>query len=339
MILVTGGAGYIGSHVCLELLAAGHAVAVLDNLCNSSVEPLRRVERLTGRKLIFVEGDIRDQDTVATLLRTHGVTAVIHMAGLKSVAESATDPLAYYDANVVGAAHLLMAMAAQNVKRLVFSSSATVYGVPNALPLTEQHPCAPINPYGRTKLMIEHMLSDLVRSDAEWRVGVLRYFNPVGAHDSGLIGEEPTGIPNNLVPYLAQVCVGRRAALTIFGDTYPTGDGTGVRDYIHVVDLAQAHVRAVEHLADLSEFTVNIGTGRGYSVREMVRSFEAASGISIPCIVGAPREGDVAACYADTSAAERILGWRATRGLEAMCADHWRWQKANPGGYTIPLRD
>jgi UDP-glucose 4-epimerase len=339
MILVTGGAGYIGSHVCLELLAAGQAVAVLDNLCNASLEPLRRVERLSGRKLVFVEGDIRDGPAVAALLRAHDITAVIHLAGLKSVAESSISPLSYYDANVTGTAQLLMTMAAHSLKRIVFSSSATVYGLPQTLPVTEQHPCVPINPYGRTKLIIEDMLSDIVRSDAAWQIGVLRYFNPIGAHDSGLIGEDPAGTPNNLVPYLAQVAVGRRPSLTIFGEDYPTSDGTGIRDYIHVVDLAQAHVRALEHLSDQAHFTVNIGTGRGYTVREMVGAFEAASGCSIPCVVGPPREGDVAACYADTSAAERILTWRATRTLDAMCVDHWRWQKTNPDGYATPLHD
>lgn len=339
MILVTGGAGYIGSHVCLELLTSGHAVAVLDNLCNASREALHRVERLAGQSIIFVEGDVRDRAAVETLLAAHPIDAVIHLAGLKSVGDSTADPLSYYDANVAGAAHLFAAMAARNVKRIVFSSSATVYGVPKRLPLTEDHPTDPTNPYGRTKLIVEGMLADLERADPAWRVGVLRYFNPVGAHASGTIGEDPTGPPNNLMPFVAQVAAGRRAHLTIFGDTYPTPDGTGIRDYVHVVDLAQAHVRALEHLANAPGFTLNLGTGQGYSVTEIVRAFEAASGRTIPCVVGPARTGDVASCYADTSASERVLGWRATHKLEAMCADHWRWQEANPDGYATSRTD
>lgn len=334
MILVTGGAGYIGSHICAELLAAGYAVGVIDNLCNSSRESLRRVEALVDKPMVFAEADVRDPAAIGAFFTAHQVDAVIHCAGLKSVAESASDPLAYYDANVAGAGHLFAAMAAHGVKRLVFGSSATVYGEPQKLPLTEDHPTGPTNPYGRTKLIVEQMLADLAYADPAWKIGILRYFNPVGAHASGTIGEDPSGVPNNLMPYIAQVAAGGRTHLTVFGDQYPTPDGTGVRDYIHVVDLAQAHVRALKHLANAENFTLNLGTGRGYSVNEIVRAFEAASGRAIPCVLGPPRPGDVASCYADTSAAERVLGWRATRGLAEMCADHWRWQSANPDGYA-----
>jgi UDP-glucose 4-epimerase len=326
MILVTGGAGYIGAHICLELLAAGHDVAVLDNLCNSSADSLSRVEQLTGRPIVFVQGDIRDRATVAGVLHANRIDAVIHLAGLKSPLQSTSDPLAYYDVNVSGAMQLVSVLAEHGVKRIVFSSSATVYGPPQRLPVTEAHPCHPTTPYGRTKRIIEQMLDDAAAADPTWRVGVLRYFNPVGAHESGLIGERASGTPNNLMPFVAQVAAGLRPNLTIHGGDFPTPDGTGIRDFIHVVDLAKAHVRAVESL-DRGGFTLNLGTGVGTSVIEMVQAFEAASGRRIECIVGPRRNGDVASCYADPSAAADRLGWRASRSIDAMCADQWRWQQ------------
>lgn len=337
MILVTGGAGYIGSHTCVELIHAGVPVTVFDNFCNSHPEALARVERITGRPVSLIRGDIRDREALVAALRQSGARAVIHFAGLKAVGESVEQPLAYYDNNVDGTLRLLEAMGECGVKTLVFSSSATVYGDPQRLPLTEDHPLSATNPYGRSKLMIEEMLRDLHRSDPSWRIGILRYFNPVGAHVSGLIGEDPRGIPNNLMPYVAQVAVGRRDALNVWGNDYPTPDGTGVRDYIHVVDLALGHVRALEALARLMPpetlLTVNLGTGRGYSVLEIVKAFEAASGRPVRYKIAARRPGDIAACYADPARAADLLGWRAVRDLAAMCADAWRWQHMNPGGY------
>ena len=338
MIFVTGGAGYIGSHTCVELLDAGYDVTVFDNFCNSHPESVARVERITGEKLRLVRGDIRDRVALVAALRESGASAVIHFAGLKAVGESVTQPLAYYDNNVVGTLRLLEAMGECGIKTLVFSSSATVYGDPQRLPLTEDHPLSATNPYGRTKLMIEEILRDLHCGDASWRLGILRYFNPVGAHASGSIGEDPQGIPNNLLPFIAQVAVGRRAYLNVWGDDYPTSDGTGVRDYIHVVDLALGHLKALNALERLEKkaecLTVNLGTGTGYSVLDIVRAFEQASGRSIPYKIAPRRSGDIASCYADPQRALELLGWRAERGLGAMCADSWRWQNGNPNGYT-----
>ncbi len=333
-ILGTGGAGYIGSHTCVELLNAGYEVTVLDNLCNSGRESLKRVQRITNKALDFVQGDIRDRADVVDVLRRSAATAVIHFAGLKAVGESVVNPLAYYDNNVVGTIRLLEAMAECGIKSLVFSSSATVYGEPQKLPLAEDHPLSATNPYGRSKLVIEHILRDLFRSDPSWCFGILRYFNPVGAHASGLIGEDPQGTPNNLLPFLAQVAVGKRDFLNVWGNDYATPDGTGVRDYVHVVDLALGHLAALRKLQTAPQcFSVNLGTGTGYSVLDMVHAFERSSGKSVPIRIGPRRAGDVAACYADSSLAHALLGWQAQRDLEAMCADAWRWQARNPNGY------
>lgn len=337
MIFVTGGAGYIGSHTCVELLNAGFDVTVFDSFCNSHPEALARVERITGRRPNLVRGDIRDGDALVAALRESGAEAVIHFAGLKAVGESVEKPLSYYDNNVLGTLRLLDAMKVCGVNSLVFSSSATVYGEPQRLPLTEDHPLSATNPYGRTKLVIEDMLRDLERSDPAWRIAILRYFNPVGAHASGLIGEDPQGLPNNLMPFVAQVAVGRREFLNVWGDDYPTPDGTGVRDYIHVVDLALGHLSALERLRRHAGcFAVNLGTGQGYSVLDMVRAFERGCGRPVPYRVAPRRPGDVAACYADPASAETLLGWRATRDLDTMCADAWRWQQTNPIGYAVP---
>ncbi len=334
MILVTGGAGYIGSHTCVELLQAGQAVTVVDNFCNSQAESLNRVERITGRKPTVIWADIRDRAAMEQALRSSGARAVIHFAGLKAVGESVENPLAYYDNNVSGTVSLLQAMQACDVKTLVFSSSATVYGDPQRLPLQEDHPLSATNPYGTSKLVIENMLRDLHRSDADWRISILRYFNPVGAHASGLIGEDPQGTPNNLLPYVAQVAVGARTHLNVWGNDYATPDGTGVRDYIHVVDLALGHLKALERLEQHAECrAINLGTGTGYSVLDMVRAFEQASGRPVPYQIAGRRAGDVAACYADPSQAAQLLGWRAERDLQAMCQDAWRWQSGNPDGY------
>ena len=338
MILVTGGAGYIGSHTCVELLQAGFDITVFDNFSNSYPEALARVQRITGKSLRLIRGDCRDRTALVAALRESGATAVIHFAGLKAVGESVQQPLSYYDNNVVGSLRLLEAMGECGVKQLVFSSSATVYGDPQRLPISEDHPLSATNPYGQTKLMVEEILRDLQRSDASWRIGILRYFNPVGAHVSGLIGEDPQGTPNNLLPIVAQVAVGRREFLNVWGADYPTPDGTGVRDYIHVVDLALGHLKALEALDRRERMaecvTVNLGTGNGYSVLEIVRAFEQASGKRVPYQVAPRRAGDIASCYADPDRAFKLLGWRAERGLAAMCADAWRWQSANPNGYA-----
>ena len=335
MIFVTGGAGYIGSHTCVELLNAGFDVTVFDNFCNSQPEALARVERITGKKPALVQGDIRDSAALVAALRASGATAVIHFAGLKAVGESVQNPLTYYDNNVVGTLCLLQAMAVCDVKTLVFSSSATVYGDPQRLPLSEDHPLSATNPYGQTKLVIEGMLRDLHCSDPSWRICILRYFNPVGAHASGLIGEDPQGTPNNLLPFVAQVAVGRREFLNVWGNDYETPDGTGVRDYIHVVDLALGHLKALQRLEQHAECrAINLGTGVGYSVLDMVRAFEQASGKPVPYKVMARRAGDIASCYADPSLALDLLGWRAERGLADMCANAWRWQSSNPNGYA-----
>ena len=338
MILVTGGAGYIGSHTCVELLNAGSAVTVFDNFSNSHPEALARVQRITGKSLRVVRGDPRDRAALVAALRESGATSVIHFAGLKAVGESVEQPLSYYDNNVAGSLRLLEAMKECGVTKLVFSSSATVYGEPQRLPLTEDHPLSATNPYGRTKLMVEEMLRDVQRSDASWRICILRYFNPVGAHASGLIGEDPQGMPNNLLPFVAQVAVGRRDHLNVWGNDYATPDGTGVRDYIHVVDLALGHLKALDALGRWERpgecLTVNLGTGNGYSVLDIVRAFEKASGKAVPYKVAPRRPGDVASCYADPGYALKSLEWQAARGLDEMCADAWRWQRTNPNGYA-----
>jgi UDP-glucose 4-epimerase len=335
-ILVTGGAGYIGSHTCLELLRAGHQVTVVDNLCNAKEESLRRVIELAGRTLLFHRIDLRDKVALdAVFAGSHTpFDAVIHFAGLKAVGESVNEPLRYYENNLTGTLVLCEVMAAHGVKNIIFSSSATVYGNPATVPITEDFPLSCTNPYGRTKLMTEEILRDLHTADSEWNVILLRYFNPVGAHKSGRIGEDPRGIPNNLMPYIAQVAVGRRERLSVFGNDYPTPDGTGVRDFIHVVDLALGHEKALARFRDQPGVVVyNLGTGRGYSVLEMVAAFEQASGRRIPYVVTARRPGDVPACFADPSKAARELGWRAERDILEMCEDTWRWQVDNPEGF------
>ena len=327
-ILVTGGTGFIGSHTCVALLAEGHEVVVLDNLSNSQEKVAEQVEKIAGRRVTFVLGDVRDTDFLARVLSEHAIDAVIHFAGLKAVGESVAQALRYYDWNIGGTISLCKAMAAAGVKTLIFSSSATVYGDPASLPIREDFPRSATNPYGASKLMIEDILADLVTSDSEWRIARLRYFNPVGAHESGLIGESPNGIPNNLMPYVAQVADGQRQCLSVFGGDYPTPDGTGVRDYIHVMDLAEGHVAALEYLKRESGLlTVNLGTGRGYSVLEMIKAFEKVSGRPVPYTIVERRPGDVAACYADPSLAEKLLGWRASRGIDEMCRDAWHWQR------------
>lgn len=333
-IFVTGGAGYIGSHTCVELLAAGHDVIVFDNFCNSHPEALRRVEQITSKKITVVTGDIRNQATIEKALKDYDCEAVIHFAGLKAVGESVAKPLEYYDNNVVGTLRLLAAMQSCGVYTLVFSSSATVYGEPQFLPLTEDHPLSATNPYGRSKLMIEEILRDIYQANSQFRIAILRYFNPVGAHDSGLIGEDPQGIPNNLMPFVAQVAVGRREYLNVWGNDYPTHDGTGVRDYIHVVDLALGHLRALDYLVTPQCIAVNLGTGTGYSVLDVVKAFEQASNQRVAYQLAVRRPGDVAACYADPCLAEKVLGWKAQRDLAIMCQDHWRWQKHNPEGFS-----
>ena len=326
-ILVTGGMGYIGSHTVVELLAAGHEVVVIDNLSNAKASVQQRISRISGRPFDFVECDIRDRAAMEAVFAAHAIDSVIHFAGLKAVGESVEQPLRYYDNNIAGSLVLFETMAKFGVKSLVFSSSATVYGDPAAVPIYEHFPLSATNPYGRSKLMIEDMLRDLLRADPSWRIALLRYFNPVGAHASGLIGEEPNGIPNNLLPYVAQVAEGRREFLSVYGNDYPTPDGTGLRDYIHVVDLALGHLKTLAKLATgPGIYTYNLGTGRGNSVLEMVRAFEAASGRPVPYRIVARRPGDIAACYADASLAERELDWKAERDVAQMCADAWRWQ-------------
>lgn len=334
MILVTGGAGYIGSHTCVELLQAGYEIVVFDNFSNSSAVPLQRIETITGKKAPFVEGDVRSLENLSAAFEAFPIEAVIHFAGLKAVGESVKEPLRYFDNNIAGALCLLQTMEKFNCRSIVFSSSATVYGNPHTTPIREDFPLSATNPYGRSKLIIEDILGDLSASDPSWRIARLRYFNPVGAHPSGLIGEDPLGIPNNLMPYIAQVAVGKRERLNVFGNDYDTPDGTGVRDYIHVVDLARGHLSALETLKKNGGLlTVNLGTGRGYSVLDMVRAFEKASGRRIPFTIAARRPGDVAQCFADPSLAKSLLGWEATCDLERMCADTWRWQSMNPDGY------
>ncbi len=335
-VLVTGGAGYIGSHTCLVLLEAGHEVVVLDNLGNGSREAIRRVETLCGRNVMdFCVADVSDRKRVQALLIEHRIDSVIHFAALKAVGESVEKPLLYYDNNVAGTIALVDAMASAGVRDLVFSSSATVYGDPESVPIKEDFPTRATNPYGWSKWMTERILCDAATADPRWRFALLRYFNPVGAHPSGQIGEDPRGIPNNLMPFVSQVAVGRRDALQVFGQDYPTVDGTGVRDYIHVMDLARGHLCALESMASLpSPAIVNLGTGRGYSVLEVVEAFETASGRPVPYRVVGRRPGDIAACWADPTLAERLLGWKAEKGIAEMCADAWRWQSLNPEGYV-----
>ena len=334
-ILITGGAGYIATHTCVELVEAGFHPVLVDNLSNSKREAVARVEELTGAALPFHEVDIRDRDALAAVFARYDIQAVIHFAGLKAVGESVAQPLRYYENNVAGTVTLCQVMAEAGVRQLVFSSSATVYGNPSSVPIREDASTGGVtNPYGRSKFIIEEMLRDLQTSDPAWRISLLRYFNPVGAHPSGRIGEDPHGIPNNLMPYIAQVAGGKRPHLNVFGSDYPTPDGTGVRDYIHVVDLALGHVAALRYVeAHDGLTTINLGTGRGYSVLEVVRAFEQASGRAVPYELVERRPGDIASCYADPSLAAELLGWKAGRGLEEMCVDTWRWQSGNPGGY------
>jgi UDP-glucose 4-epimerase len=334
-ILVTGGAGFIGSHTCVELLNDGYGVVVVDNLVNSNPESLARVEKITGKQVAFYENDARDEAALGEIFDKHRITGAIHFAALKSVGESVAKPIEYYRNNLDSLLVVLDTMRARNVKNFVFSSSATVYGVPESVPIDESFPLSATNPYGQSKLIAEQVLRDLERSDPSWRIATLRYFNPVGAHESGAIGEDPAGVPNNLMPYVAQVAVGKLERLRIFGSDYDTHDGTGVRDYIHVVDLARGHIAAIDALTTLDRsFVVNLGTGQGYSVLDVVKAFEAASGKPVPYELVARRPGDVGACYADPSAAETLIGWRAQHGIARMCADHWRWQSQNPNGFA-----
>jgi len=335
-ILVTGGAGYIGSHTCVELLKAGHEIVIVDNLSNSNEKSLHRVQAITGKKLDFYKVDIRDRKALEQVFEQHDINSVVHFAGLKAVGESVEKPLLYYKNNVGGTIILCEVMKKFDVKDIVFSSSATVYGDPHKVPIKENFPLHPTNPYGRSKLMIEEILNDLNVSDSEWNAILLRYFNPVGAHESGLIGEDPNDIPNNLMPYISQVAVGKLDKLHVFGKDYPTEDGTGVRDYIHVVDLSQGHLDALDKLQENPGVAVyNLGTGEGYSVLEMISTFEKVSGKSIPYDIVDRRSGDIAECYADPSLAKKELNWEAKRGVEDMCRDAWRWQKNNPQGYKI----
>lgn len=333
-VLVTGGAGYIGSHTCLQLLQSGYEIVVLDNFSNSQPTSLTRIKQLSGVDFPTVSGDIRDKSALRDLFKRYAITSVIHFAGLKAVGESTEKPMLYYDNNVAGSLSLFEVMAEFGVKTIVFSSSATVYGDPASVPIRENFPLSATNPYGQTKLMIEHMLRDIHNADASWRVGILRYFNPIGAHESGMIGEDPNGIPNNLLPYVAQVAVGKLKKLRVFGNDYPTPDGTGVRDYIHVVDLAEGHLAALKYLEKTSDLlTVNLGTGIGYSVLDVVKTFSEQSGIEIAYEFMPRRAGDVAQNYADPTLAKTLLDWTANRTLAQMCADTWRWQSKNPQGY------
>lgn len=334
-ILVTGGAGFIGSHTCVELIESGYDVVVVDNLCNSSMESLRRVEKITGKTIKFYEADIADTAIMSKIFEENDIYAVIHFAGLKAVGESVQKPLEYYKNNISGTLEMCDVMRKYGVKNIIFSSSATVYGDPEIIPITEQCPkgqCT--NPYGWTKSMLEQMLTDIQKADNEWNVILLRYFNPIGAHKSGLIGEDPNGIPNNLMPYITKVATGQLPRVNVFGDDYPTSDGTGVRDYIHVVDLAIGHVNAVEKIKENPGTKVyNLGTGNGYSVLDVIKNFSEASGVDIPYVIADRRPGDIAECYADASLAKEELGWEAKYGIKEMCADSWNWQKNNPNGY------
>ncbi|TCI46228.1 UDP-glucose 4-epimerase GalE [Exiguobacterium sp. SH3S2] len=333
-ILVTGGAGYIGTHTVLQLLETGHDVIVLDNLSNSRREALDRVEALTGKTVEFYLGDILDRELLEQIFLKHTIDAVIHFAGLKAVGESVNEPLRYYENNVVGTTVLLDVMNAFDVKRIVFSSSATVYGMPERTPIDESFPLSATNPYGRTKLMIEDIMRDLAVADPAWSIALLRYFNPIGAHESGQIGEDPFDVPNNLMPYITQVAVGRLSELSVFGDDYDTPDGTGVRDYIHVVDLAEGHLKALDYvMSHTGAEAFNLGTGTGYSVLDLVKAFEAESGKTVPYKVTPRRPGDIGSCYADPTKSKDVLGWEAKHDVRAMCRDAWNWQANNPNGY------
>lgn len=333
MILVTGGSGYIGSHTCVELLNSGEDIVVVDNFINSKPEALNRIKKITGKDFKFYEFDLLNKDDINKIFDENEIESVIHFAGLKAVGESVKKPLLYYHNNLTGTFNLLEVMKQHNVKKIVFSSSATVYGMAK-VPIKEDSPLSTTNPYGSTKLMIEQILKDVFVADNEWSIALLRYFNPVGAHESGLIGENPNGIPNNLMPYISQVAVGKLDCLSVFGNDYPTPDGTGVRDYIHVVDLALGHLKAVQKIRENKGVDAyNLGTGKGYSVLELIKAFEKASGIKVPYKIVQRREGDIAECYADPSKAYSILGWKAKRGIEEMCTDTWKWQQLNPNGF------
>ncbi len=335
MVLVTGGAGYIGSHTCIALDKAGFDFVVFDNLCNSSKESLNRVEKIINKKIKFIKGDIRNKDDLENVFTNYDIDSVIHFAGLKAVGESVEKPLQYYDNNINGTLVLCSVMEKHSCKKIVFSSSATVYGDPHTTPIKEDFPLSATNPYGRTKLFIEEILRDLYTSDNNYQIVLLRYFNPVGAHKSGTIGEDPNGIPNNLMPFISQTAVGKREYLSVFGDDYDTHDGSGVRDYIHVVDLALGHVKALQKISSIDTvLTVNLGTGNGYSVLDMVKAFEEASGKKVPYKIAPRRAGDIAKCFADPTYAYEQLNWKATKGIKEMCEDSWRWQSQNPNGYA-----
>jgi UDP-glucose 4-epimerase len=333
IVLVTGGAGYIGSHACVELLNAGFEVIVLDSFCNSKQESINRIEKITGKSVALVKGDVRDKDCLRSIFKKYTINAVIHFAGLKAVGESVANPLKYYDYNVMGSLALTEVMAEFNVKNLVFSSSATVYGFSDTKPIPETSQLSPFNPYGQSKRMVEQILEDLSASDASWNIALLRYFNPVGAHESGIIGEDPNGIPNNLMPYVSQVAAGKLKELSIFGNDYPTKDGTGVRDYIHVVDLALGHIAALKKLNGL--MIINLGAGAGYSVLDLVQTFEKTTGVKIPFKIVNRRAGDIAIYFADATLAKEKLGWQTRFSLEDICRDSWRWQSNNPNGYNM----
>jgi len=333
-ILVTGGAGYIGSHTTVLLIEAGYDIIIFDNFCNASREAIKRVEKIVEQNITTIKGDVRNREDLHTVFNEYKIDAVIHFAGLKAVGESVEQPLKYYDNNVNGTAVLCEVMAEHGCRSIVFSSSATVYGDPHTTPIDESFPLSATNPYGRSKLFVEEMLRDLYISDPRWKIILLRYFNPVGAHASGTIGEDPNGIPNNLMPFIAQTAVGKREYLSIFGDDYETHDGTGVRDYIHVVDLAEGHVKALAKIKNFTEvMTINLGTGKGYSVLDMVKAFEKASGKKVPYKIAPRRSGDIAKCFANPSYAKEVLGWEAKKSIEEMCEDSWRWQSNNPNGY------
>jgi UDP-glucose 4-epimerase len=333
MILVTGGAGYIGSHTCVLLIEAGYEVVIFDNFSNSSKDSIKRVEKIIGKEIVVIEGDIRNQEELQKIFDGYKIDAVIHFAGLKAVGESVEQPLKYYDNNVIGTIVLSEVMQKNGCKSIIFSSSATVYGDPDSVPIREDFPLSATNPYGRSKLIIEEILRDVYLSDNSWKIVLLRYFNPVGAYESGTIGENPRGVPNNLMPFVAQTAVGKREQLSVFGDDYDTPDGTGVRDYIHVVDLANGHLKALDRIESFTEMmTINLGTGRGYSVLEMVKAFERASGKRVPYLIAPRRAGDIATCYADPSYAKEVLDWEATRDIDDMCRDAWRWEIYNQKG-------
>jgi UDP-glucose 4-epimerase len=335
VVLVTGGTGYIGSHTCVALLDAGYDVVVLDNLCNSKAAVVDRIRAITGKSVTFVQGDVRDRQCLRSLFERYKISAVIHFAGLKAVGESVVNPLKYYDNNVMGSVCLAEVMTEFGVKTLVFSSSATVYGFSDDKPIPESSPLTPYNPYGRTKRMVEQVLEDLHVSDARWNIALLRYFNPVGAHESGLIGEDPNGVPNNLMPYVSQVAIGKLKELSVFGNDYPTPDGTGVRDYIHVMDLALGHVAALQAFTrHPGLLTVNLGAGRGYSVLDLVKAFKQANNVPVPYRIAPRRAGDIAIYFADAQLAKKLLNWETKRSLEDICRDTWRWQMQNPNGYA-----